>query len=323
MKTVEFKRLLAQLSELNETQTQQLQTKLNHLTQEDILHQIESVHTGKCPHCESSHLIKWGKQSKLQRYRCKQCGKTHNAITKTPMAKVHNKSKWLAYCDNMSNTNDSLRKVAHRLNITLSKSFRWRHKLLTRAAMNQPNNLSGIVEVDETFFALSFKGQKKKLPRKAHKRGKEVTSRGTSKDQVPVLIVRNRSGMTADFKLDNTKTDTIKTPLSKCLAEDAVLCSDGAPVYKAVTSILNISHEAINLNKKIRVKGAFHIQNVNAYDSRLKLWMNRFHGVATKYLHHYLGWRRVLDQWKDRLDATSFLHIALGKLSPHQLLIGT
>jgi hypothetical protein len=35
--------------------------------------------------------------------------------------------------------------------------------------------------------------------------------------------------------------------------------------------------------------GAFHIQNVNAYDSRLKEWIRRFHGVATKYLENYVG----------------------------------
>jgi len=37
------------------------------------------------------------------------------------------------------------------------------------------------------------------------------------------------------------------------------------------------------------------IENVNAYHSRLKQWMNRFHGVATKYPDHYLGWFRLMD----------------------------
>ncbi|MFD1592692.1 IS1595 family transposase, partial [Alteromonas oceani] len=29
--------------------------------------------------------------------------------------------------------------------------------------------------------------------------------------------------------------------------------------------------------------------------SRLKAWIKRFHGVATKYLEHYLGWFRFMD----------------------------
>ena len=42
--------------------------------------------------------------------------------------------------------------------------------------------------------------------------------------------------------------------------------------------------------------GRRHVQNVNAYDSRLRGWMQRFKGVATKYLDSYLGWFRMLDR---------------------------
>ena len=40
-----------------------------------------------------------------------------------------------------------------------------------------------------------------------------------------------------------------------------------------------------------------HINNVNAYHGRLKQWLNRFNGVATKNLPNYLGWRRALEAW--------------------------
>ncbi len=43
------------------------------------------------------------------------------------------------------------------------------------------------------------------------------------------------------------------------------------------------------------VEGVIHVQNVNAYTKRLKQWMARFNGVATKYLASYLGWFRCLD----------------------------
>jgi hypothetical protein len=50
---------------------------------------------------------------------------------------------------------------------------------------------------------------------------------------------------------------------------------------------LGITHRPVNLAASV-----YHIQNVNACDSRLKQWMGRFHGVATKYLENYLDWRR-------------------------------
>ena len=52
-------------------------------------------------------------------------------------------------------------------------------------------------------------------------------------------------------------------------------------------------HIALNASAGERTDGSYHIQNVNAYISRLKQWMARFKAVATKYLASYLGWRRM------------------------------
>jgi hypothetical protein len=61
------------------------------------------------------------------------------------------------------------------------------------------------------------------------------------------------------------------------------------------------------------IDGVFHIQNVNAYDSRLKGWMRRFHGVATQYLENYLGWRRMLERYKTAITPKLCLAEALGR----------
>ena len=59
------------------------------------------------------------------------------------------------------------------------------------------------------------------------------------------------------------------------------------------------------------VDHAFHIQNVNDYHSRLKGWMGRFHGVATKYLPNYLGWRRCLERFAVTLTPSLLLGLAI------------
>lgn len=56
-----------------------------------------------------------------------------------------------------------------------------------------------------------------------------------------------------------------------------------------------MTHYRFKSDRKQRVKGVYHIQNVNSYHSRLKKWMDRFNGVATKYLQNYLAWFRYLD----------------------------
>ena len=77
---------------------------------------------------------------------------------------------------------------------------------------------------------------------------------------------------------------------------DALLCSDTKPSYKAFAKKNHFELKTVNISAKEHVKGIYHVQNANAYDSRLKAWMQHFHGVATKYLASYLGWMRLLDR---------------------------
>ena len=59
----------------------------------------------------------------------------------------------------------TLRPAAKQCGINLKTSFRWRHRFLQAIEFDQATELSGITELDETFFRESFKGQKKALPR--------------------------------------------------------------------------------------------------------------------------------------------------------------
>ena len=60
-----------------------------------------------------------------------------------------------------------------------------------------------------------------------------------------------------------------------------------------------------------------HIDNVNACHSRLKRWLTRFNGVATKNLPSYLGWRRALEAWGQQLDPPQWIKRAIGN-GPYQ-----
>lgn len=82
----------------------------------------------------------------------------------------------------------------------------------------------------------------------------------------------------------------------------------------AAAKVMGVAHRPVNLSAGIRVvAGAFHIQNVNAFDARLKGWMRRFHGVATRYLENYLGWFKALDRSANSgQDPASLLAMAIG-----------
>lgn len=61
-------------------------------------------------------------------------------------------------------------------------------------------------------------------------------------------------------------------------------------IYGRVARELDAPLKAVNVKAGIHVvEQVFHVQKVNAYDSRLKAWMQGFHGVTTAYLVNYLG----------------------------------
>lgn len=95
------------------------------------------------------------------------------------------------------------------------------------------------------------------------------------------------------------KVEEIDVVIGEFIHPSALLCTDTATNYKKFARIKGLHHETINERQKQRVKkGIFHVQNVNNFHSRLKTWIRRFQGVATKYLDNYLYWFRWLEVGK-------------------------
>ncbi|MFZ2451096.1 MAG: IS1595 family transposase [Methylovulum miyakonense] len=302
MITEDFKELLSSLCGLDHHQRNLAKAALNQQT--DLPEAIEWVETRfelkpACPHCAGIRLSRYGSASGLQRYRCQSCRKTFNALTGTPLARLRHKPKWLVYLAAVAESK-TVRQSAAEAGVHRNTRFRWRHRFLAGISLDRPGALEGITEADETYLLESDKG-KRNLSRKPRKRGGSARQRGISDEQVCILVARDRSGHTLDFVTGNgplTKA-RLSEALKPVLATDALLVSDGNPTYRAFCRTEGISHEAVNLSQHQRVKGAYHVQNVNAYHSRFKLWLDRFHGAATGYLPHYLGWRRVFEQHRN------------------------
>ena len=65
----------------------------------------------------------------LQRYKCRACGKTFNALTGTPLARLRHKSKWLEQTRAMPD-GLTVHRAAAFLGVVPSTAFRWRHRFL-------------------------------------------------------------------------------------------------------------------------------------------------------------------------------------------------
>ena len=263
-----------------------------------------------CPHCQSAEIAKWGSANGLKRYRCKACKATFNALTGTPLAQLHKRESWSGHAQALVD-GIALRKVAARPGIHLTAAFRWRHRFLQAPKALKPKVLDGTVEADETYFLYSEKGSRK-LTRPPRKRGGKASKRGLPDEQVPVLIARDRNNTAADGILADRSAQSIAAALEPVIAKAAVLVSDGAQAYRAFAIKASLAHVALNLSAGERVWGIYHIQNVNNYGSRLKSWMRRFNGAATKYLDSYPGWHRANGREGSALCANHVLSAAWG-----------
>ena len=265
-----------------------------------------------CPHCGGQRLQRWGHASGLQRHRCGDCRRSFNALTGTPLARLRMKDRWEAQTQALI-TGESLIKAAERCGVAVTTAFRWRHRFLSAPALDKPGKLTGIVEADETFILESFKGKRSGLPRPARKRGGKASKRGLSAEQIPVLVARDRSGATTDAVLAKLDRASVTAALDGVVTPDNQLCCDDG---KAIVSFARKAKipccilpkpggprpEAPNL----------HINNVNGYHGRLKEWLRPFHGVATEYLDHYLGWRRTVEALGTGVGGQDWLRAALG-----------
>ena len=152
-----------------------------------------------CPHCESHDICKYGTSSGKQRYKCKSCRRTFTDFSKSVLSGSKLPLKyWLEYAKCMI-LGFSIRRAAEHIKVCVKTSFYMRHRILDAIRLYIGiGHLEGVVEMDETYFAESFKGNHVKsgftMPRPSRKRGKEVKKRGISSEQVCVLTGLDRQG---------------------------------------------------------------------------------------------------------------------------------
>lgn len=252
-----------------------------------------------CPHCSSTKIHLNGKARGKQRYVCKDCKRSFGDFTNSPVSRTKYPELWMKHLQLMVE-GATLKRISGELGIHISTAFFWRHKVLNGLKNLPAELLNGVAEVDETYFLESHKGKHKTRisHRKPRKRGGSSKFRGISREQVCVLVARDREKHTRTKVVGYGQMTNVRAEsnLTASLGEVTALCTDAAGAYRNYAKKHDIPHYAMNSSKKVRTqKGIYHIQNVNAYHSRLRKWIDRFCGVSTKHMNNYLTWFHFVD----------------------------
>lgn len=267
-----------------------------------------------CPRCHSENVGGWGCQSGYPRYKCHDCKRTFNAMTETPLARLHLRDKFDEYIDCMRG-HTTLREAAEQCDISLPTSFAFRHRFMAVIQDDKAELLTDITEIDETFFLENHKGERG-LGTAARKRGKRPL-RGKKKahseearksvKKIPVMVACDRQNHVTDAVLEHVSTDELEAQLNGKIQPQSVLCADAHLSHESIARRLNLNLKELVTTAGIHVlEKIYHIQHVNAYHCDLKSWIDDFfRGVATKNLSKYLGWKRFIKT--ERFSEENFL----------------
>lgn len=326
MRAARFDALTASLPSLSPRQLEELHELVTRQRAgSESLRSIEGTgRATECLFCKSGAVVRNGFARGLQRYACRDCGKTFSKATGTPLSGLRHKERFIDQGRHLAE-GLTIRQSAREMGVSLGTALRWRHRFLEAAVGHQGKALEGLLEADETYFRENKKGCRS-LGRKPRNRGGPLPkgTKGASGGKnlaamVPVLVLHMRGQpYVADKVLGAMTKDEAVAALREMASPEAVLCVDGSGAFRTVEAELGVRVEALAVAYDGRTRAGpeavFHIQTVNSYHERLKGWIyGRMRGVATKNMPNYLAWMRIREWFKDEVKPEHYLLTGLNR----------
>ncbi|MCT4615163.1 MAG: IS1595 family transposase [Marinifilaceae bacterium] len=296
MKSNKFKNLINGIDKFNNLEFRLLKEKIEErIYSKRVSYILETAKDElKCPYCSSKILIKWGKRSDLQRYKCKNCKKTFNSLTNTPLARLKRKGHWLDYA-NCLKRGLSIRKAAEECDIHKNTSFRWRHRFLENSKFIKAKKLGGIVEKTHIKLKESFKGSRDKV---------RIESK---RKDVFVLYGIDRNNNIHDITNKGFSSNIINKYYKNIILENSLILSDRKNQFTKFSKDANLKHTHFTENKD---KLSYN-EKSETYKYQFMEWLNKkLRGVATKYLENYVSWFRSMNEFRSGIKAITILYRA-------------
>jgi len=243
----------------------------------------------KCPNCGNTHYIKHGYFKGIQRYRCKECGKTFSLVTNSIWSYSKKEpNKWIKFIELMLEKR-TLKYCSRKLGISINTAFYWRHKVLHAMTFSKiPNLLMGNIHMTKISTKENFKGNKH-IDTDVREKIFIVSAKGREDSILCLPICKKRW----DFNKFNEKVYKRFHKNSTIIPYvDRYICIIAEKHNKKLGFSKKINN--VNLDKFI---GGFNLI--------FKSWFSSFYGVATKYLKEYFCWL-IIYNLKRKISNISF-----------------
>ena len=252
-----------------------------------------------CPFCGGTHVVKNGKRADgTQKYICRECGRNPLATSNSLLCGTHKDlTTWLKFIECELN-DESLKQTAEKCGIHLNTALEWRHKLHEAVSNSKKEEqLSGVIEMDETYPTVSYKGNHSKnkeftMPREAHKRGSQVSKRGLSNELlcIPCAVDETGNVIGRSIKCGAVSYAGLNDLYSKdTITDNSTIVTDSCKAYILLAS--DCKSELIQIAAGEHTNGEYNIQRVNSFHTSFMTLINYKHrGVSSKHVNGYLAW---------------------------------
>jgi transposase-like protein len=240
-----------------------------------------------CPHCGGADPYELKSRAGSSRpgrkglYKCRitQCRKQFTVTVGTVFEASHIPlTKWLQaiYLIGASKKGISAHQLHRMLGVTYRSAWFMAHRLRYAMTSEPMMQLSGVIEVDETYIGGKRKGGKGRQP-----------ADGGRKSAAAVLVERN--GRLKAMPMEHVTGHTMESAILRHVTPGSSLMTDDTPIYSGKARIGGLLRETINHSRGSYVNGAIHTNTAEGFFSLLKRGIvGTFHHVSKGHLGRYV-----------------------------------
>ena len=260
-----YDELVPYLKEYEKKQKVKVLDQINTMRQSEMQLKLEGlIPTTDCPNCGSTQIVKNGTIHHLQRYKCKKCNATFTLTTNTFMEGTNwTWEMWVKLLQMTMNTvainkmKDTLEHDYDMHGISRNSILLARHKLINAMSLMPTPKLSGVIQVDETFFRENQKGTRTDLGKKLinvipntvevrlPRVGYSPSRLGVMSSEyccVVCAVDNNNHAVSVVTSMGRADPKMFTDCFDEHFENVTYLCSDGSPIYTDYCNLKDIPH---------------------------------------------------------------------------------
>lgn len=256
-----------------------------------------------------------GHKNGTQRYLCKNCNKSFSITTNTILN--YTKIKYWQLYKLIKCLLDAKPVAEISEEIQMSKTEVYYLEIKIFKALEKTFNdikLRGVVQVDEKYFRINFKGTKHdKMPRKTKHSGSQDLKIGINNELSCVIVAIDEydSIIVKVVGNGNVTTKYIENALSGKIEENSIIIADSKSSYIKFARDNNLILKQIP-DGKHSVEDKYNLNNVNELILELENYINRVkRGVSTRHLQQYcnfIKYKKILKYTVEYLNRNQKLY---------------